>query len=34
MAGMLEAINADGDSEAAWSPYSRILDRFIYRRRP
>ncbi len=33
MAGMLEAINADGDSEAAWSPYSRILDRCIYRRR-
>jgi 3'-5' exoribonuclease len=33
MAGMLEAINADGDSESAWSPYSRILDRFIYRRR-
>jgi len=33
MAGMLEAINADGDSEAAWSPYSKILDRFIYRRR-
>jgi 3'-5' exoribonuclease len=34
MAGMLEAINADGDSEQPWSPYSRILDRFIYRRRP
>ena len=33
MAGMLEAINVDGDSEAAWSPYSKILDRFIYRRR-
>ncbi len=33
MAGMLEAINADGDSEAAWSPYSKIMDRFIYRRR-
>lgn len=33
MEGMLEAINADGDPEAAWSPYSRILDRFIYRRR-
>jgi 3'-5' exoribonuclease len=33
MAGMMEAINADGDAEAAWSPYSRILDRFIYRRR-
>jgi 3'-5' exoribonuclease len=33
MAGMLEAINADGDSESAWSPYSKILGRFIYRRR-
>jgi 3'-5' exoribonuclease len=33
MAGMMEAINADGDSEQAWSPYSKILDRFIYRRR-
>ena len=34
MAGMIEAINADGDPDQAWSPYSRILDRFIYRRRP
>lgn len=33
MAGMMEAINADGDPKAAWSPYSKILDRFIYRRR-
>jgi len=33
MAGMMEAINADGDPEAAWSPYSKILDRFVYRRR-
>lgn len=33
MAGMMEAINADGDPEAAWSPYSKILERFIYRRR-
>jgi 3'-5' exoribonuclease len=33
MAGMMEAINADGDPEAAWSPFSKILDRFIYRRR-
>jgi 3'-5' exoribonuclease len=33
MAGMMEAINADGDAEAAWSPYSKILGRFIYRRR-
>ncbi|HSN56978.1 MAG TPA: HD domain-containing protein [Candidatus Sulfomarinibacteraceae bacterium] len=34
MAGMMEAINADGDAEQAWSPYSRILDRYVYRRRP
>jgi 3'-5' exoribonuclease len=34
MAGMLEAINADGDSEEAWSAYSRILERHVYRRRP
>lgn len=33
MAGMMEAIHADGDTEAAWSPYSKILGRFIYRRR-
>lgn len=33
MAGMLEAINADADADNAWSPYSRILDRFVYRRR-
>lgn len=33
MAGMMEAINADGDAEAAWSPYSKILGRCIYRRR-
>jgi 3'-5' exoribonuclease len=33
MAGMLEAINADGDAESAWSPYSKILGRFIYRRK-
>lgn len=34
MAGMMEAISADGDPEQAWSPYSRILDRYVYRRRP
>jgi len=34
MAGMWEAINADGSDDEAWTPYSRILGRFIYRRRP
>jgi len=34
MAGMLEAIAEEPDPEAAWSPYSKILDRFVYRRRP
>lgn len=34
MAGMLEAINAEGSEDEAWTPYSRILERFIYRRRP
>jgi 3'-5' exoribonuclease len=34
MAGMMEAISADGDEEQAWTPYSKILDRFVYRRRP
>lgn len=33
MAGMLEAINADGDAESAWSPFSKIHGRFIYRRK-
>jgi 3'-5' exoribonuclease len=33
MAGMMEAINADGDRDAAWSPFSKILGRFIYRKR-
>jgi 3'-5' exoribonuclease len=32
MAGMLEAIAEDGDSEAAWSAYSKILERHVYRR--
>ena len=34
MAGMLEAIGAGGDDEDAWSEFSRILDRYVYRRRP
>jgi 3'-5' exoribonuclease len=34
MAGMTEAIGADGDEDRAWTSYSKILDRFIYRRRP
>ncbi len=34
MAGMWEAITADGSEDEAWTPYSRILGRFIYRRRP
>jgi 3'-5' exoribonuclease len=34
MAGMLEAIEAGGSDDGAWTPYSRILERHIYRRRP
>jgi len=34
MAGMKEAIDADGDHDRPWTSYSRILDRFVYRRRP
>ena len=34
MAGMLEAIAADGSEDEAWTPYSKILGRFVYRRRP
>jgi len=34
MAGMFEAINADGDSDEAWSSLSKMLERNIYRRRP
>jgi 3'-5' exoribonuclease len=34
MAGMLEAIAAQGADDEAWTPYSRILERHIYRRRP
>ena len=33
MAGMLEAMGAGGDDEDAWSEFSRILERHIYRRR-
>jgi 3'-5' exoribonuclease len=33
MAGMLEAITAEGSDDEAWTPYSRILERHIYRRR-
>lgn len=32
MAGMLEAIAAQGSDDEAWTPYSRILERHIYRR--
>jgi hypothetical protein len=30
---MLEAITAGGSGDEAWTPYSRILERHIYRRR-
>lgn len=33
MAGMMEAIAAQGSDGEAWTPYSRILERHIYRRR-
>ena len=33
MAGILEAITAEGSDDEAWTPYSRILERHIYRRR-
>jgi 3'-5' exoribonuclease len=33
IAGMLEAIAAQGTDEEAWTPYSRILERHIYRRK-
>ena len=33
MAGMLEAIVAQGSDDEAWTPYSRILERHIYRRK-
>jgi 3'-5' exoribonuclease len=32
MAGMIEAIAAQGSDDEAWTPYSRILERHIYRR--
>jgi 3'-5' exoribonuclease len=34
MAGMLEAISAEGANKEAWTPFSRILERHVYRRRP
>jgi 3'-5' exoribonuclease len=34
MAGMLEAVGPGGDDQDAWSDYSRILERYVYRRRP
>ena len=33
IAGMLEAIAAQGSDDEAWTPYSRILERHIYRRK-
>jgi len=33
MAGMMEAIGPEGDDEDAWSDFSRILERYVYRRR-
>jgi len=33
MAGVFEAIESEGDTGEAWSPYSRMLERNIYRRR-
>ena len=34
LAGMLEAIEAGGDTGEAWTAYSPILERHVYRRRP
>ena len=34
LAGMLEAIAAGGETGQAWTEYSKILDRPVYRRRP
>jgi 3'-5' exoribonuclease len=34
LAGMAEAIAAEGQSDEAWSQYSRMLERNVYRRRP
>jgi 3'-5' exoribonuclease len=34
MAGMLEAMGSADASEDAWSDFSRILERYVYRRRP
>jgi 3'-5' exoribonuclease len=34
LACMFEAIDQDGDSDQAWSGFSRMLERNVYRRRP
>lgn len=34
LSGMFEAIEQDGDSDQAWSGFSRMLERNVYRRRP
>jgi 3'-5' exoribonuclease len=34
LGGMLEAIAAGGDTGEAWTEYTKILDRPVYRRRP
>jgi 3'-5' exoribonuclease len=34
MAGMLEAMGTGDNGEDAWSDFSRILERYVYRRRP
>jgi 3'-5' exoribonuclease len=34
MAGMWEAIGSGSNEQDAWSDYSRILERYVYRRRP
>lgn len=34
MAGMLEIMSNGGETEEAWTPYSPILERHVYRRRP
>ena len=33
LAGMLEAVGGGGDDAEAWSDFSRILDRYVYRKR-
>jgi hypothetical protein len=34
VSGMLQIIAEGGETEDAWTPYSPILQRFVYRRRP